>query len=217
VARARHAWSVLFIVHGLTPTPGCYPIEDIVMNAFILKLGQSLLGGIGLVWLFLEAYYGLGPTDAHKLGFLPFLCIGLVVGGVWFGIDGFVVAGFLRRSVEITSNAIDATITIIFGDLFAQDGCKVVSVNDFFDSAVDDRHVASKSLHGLMLTRCWARSKANWDDQVERELAGIPPTEDVARPSPGKPKRYAIGTTASVVTGLLQSFKRHWKNRQFRV
>lgn len=168
------------------------------MSSIFIRFGQSLLGGIGLVWLFLEAYYGLGPADAHKLGFLPFLCIGLMVGGAWFAIDGFLVAGFLKRSVDITSNAIDVAITVLFGDLFSQDGCKAVSVNDFFDSAVDDKHIAANSLHGLMLTGYWAGNTAEWDSQVANDLAHTQPTEVVTRPTPGKPNRYAIGTTASV-------------------
>lgn len=164
----------------------------------LVQLAQSLCGGIGFAWLFIDPLYGLGPADQGKIPYWIFLLIGLGLGSIWFAVNGLLVSRFLKGSIEIKSNAIDTTITVVFGDLFTQDGCKVVSVNDFFDSAVDDKHVASNSLHGRMLTRCWARSKADWDAQVDRELAGIPPTEDVARPSPGKPKRYAIGTTASV-------------------
>lgn len=169
------------------------------MGNIFIHVGQSLLGGIGLVWLFLEAYYGLGPPDAHKLAFLQFLCIGLVVGSLWFALNGFVITGFLRRSIEITSNAFDTPITIMFGDLFAQDGYKAIGVNEFFDSTVDEKHIASNSLHGLMLTSYWAGNISDWDSQVAQELESMQPIEVVTlRPAPGKPKRFAIGTTASV-------------------
>jgi hypothetical protein len=168
------------------------------MRRFLIPLGQNLLGGIGFVWLFLEAYYGLGPTDAHKLGFFLFLCIGLMVGVVAFIVDGFFVNGFLKCSIRITSNAFDTPITVMFGDFFAQDGYKVISVNEYFDSAVDEKHVASCTLHGLMLTRCWAGNTADWDTQIAQELSSIQPLEIVTRPAPGKQKRYNIGTTASV-------------------
>jgi len=168
------------------------------MLKILIHLGQSLLSGLGAVWLLLKPFYDLGPPTQPKVCFLTFLLAGSVIGFVSFLVNGFFVSGFLKRSIEIKSNAIDTTVKIIFGDLFAQDGCKVVSVNDFFDSAVDDKHVAASSLHGLMLTRCWPRSKADWDAQVARDLADTPPTEECDRPSPGKPNRYAIGTTASV-------------------
>jgi len=168
---------------------------DRTVNGLIIHLGQSLLGGIGLVWLFFEAYYGLGPSDANRVGFLPFLLLGVLVGSLWFVIDGLFVSGFLKRSITLTSNAIDANITVMFGDLFAQDGCKAISVNEFFDSDVDEKHVASRSLHGAMLTQFWPGNTGNWDDQVSHDLSGIP-AENTDRPAPGKTRRYAIGTTA---------------------
>lgn len=169
------------------------------MSNFLIRLGQSLFSGIGLVWLFLEAYYGLGPTNLNKLGFLPFLVIGLVVGGMWFVIDGFWISGFLKRSIAITSNALDTTITIMFDDLFKLDGYKAISVNEFFDSTVDNRHVAAKSLHGTMLTQCWAGNTVEWDTLVAQDLSGTPPLEIVtSRPAPGKQKRYPLGTTVTV-------------------
>ena len=171
------------------------------MMGIIVHLGQSLLAGIGLLWLFLEAFYGLAPTGSAKLGFFTFLLLGLVLGIIWFVADGLLVTGFLKRSIEITSNAIDVSITVMFGDLFAQDGCKTISVNEFFDSAVDGKHVAPNTLHGLMLTRCWAGNIADWDKQVVHDLSTLPPLEVVTtRPAPAKHNRYAIGTTASVST-----------------
>ncbi len=172
------------------------------MNAvLIIRLGQSLLSGIGLLWLFLGAYYELGPSNASKLGFLHFLIIGVVVGLTWFVIDGLWISGFLKRSIVISSNAIDTRITIMFGDLFKLDGCKAISVNEFFDSTVDDRHVAARSLHGAMLTRYWAGNTSEWDNLVTQDLSSTHPLEVVtSRPPPGKQKRYAIGTTACLST-----------------
>lgn len=165
-----------------------------------LQLAQSLLGGIGLVWLFLEAYYGLTPSDTEKIGFFPFLAVGVLAGVLWFLIDGFFVAGFLRRSITLTSNAIDTTIAVKFGDLFAQDGCTAISVNEFFDSAVDEKHVASGSLHGTMLVRFWPGNTDDWDDQVSHDLRdGV--FQDADRSAPGKSRRYSIGTTAFVSKG----------------
>ena len=169
------------------------------MVRFFVRLGQSLFGGIGVVWLFLEAYYLLGPTDAHKLGFLPFILIGLAVGGIWFAVDGLYIAGFLKRSIAVTSNAIDTPITVMFGDLFAQEGCKAISVNEFFDSTVDGKHVAPNTLHGAMLTQFWAGNIADWDSLVAQDLANTPPIEVLtSRSAPGKQKRYELGTTAAV-------------------
>jgi len=169
------------------------------MKTKLVTLGQSLFSGLGLLWLLLGAYYGLNPLKSDRIGFVAFLIIGVVIGLMLFVINGLWVSGFLKRSIEITSNAIDTAITVMFGDLFAQDGCKAISVNEFFDSEVDDKHVAANTLHGLMLTRFWADNISDWDSQVAQELAGTSPVDTVTtRPDPGKHARYDIGTTVSV-------------------
>jgi len=165
----------------------------------LIRFGRALLEGIAVVWLFLEPFCGLMPSDAARPGYFCFLIPGLLAGVIWFFIDGVWVAGFLKRSIEITSNAVDTPITVLFGDVFKQTGCKAISVNDFFDSAVDNRHVAEHSLHGGMLTRYWAGNVCEWDCQVSQGLAATCPVETIdTRTAPGKKSRYPIGTTVCV-------------------
>ncbi|MBN2456381.1 MAG: hypothetical protein JXB29_07610 [Sedimentisphaerales bacterium] len=171
------------------------------MKKPIKCFGQSLLGGIGVLWLFLEIQTALCPKAPVELCFWLFLSIGAAIGIIYFLIDGLWLTGFLKRSIEITSNAIDSSITVMFGDLFAQKGYKAISVNEFFDSAVDNKHVSANTLHGIMLKQYWAGNTADWDRQIKEDLSSISPIETVAsRPSPGKHDRYPLGTTASVST-----------------
>ena len=172
------------------------------MKLLIQHIVQSLLGGVGLVWLFLEPYYGLmNIAPSKRIGFVGFLAIGIICGVAWFLIDGLLVSGFLKRSIEITSNAFDTSVKVLFGDLFAQDGLKAIPVNEFFDSTVDGDHVSENSLHGVMLKTHWGGNMADWDKQVTEELKNTPPVEEVLdRTAPGKPNRYPIGTTAKVST-----------------
>jgi len=117
---------------------------------------RSLLAGVGAVWLFFEPYYTLTDTAPEKrLDFRWFLLVSVVAGLVWFVIDGFFVSGYLKRSITLASNAFDTRVTITFGDLFQEPGWKAISVNEYFDSTVDNNHVAGNSLHGMMLKRYW--------------------------------------------------------------
>ena len=160
---------------------------------------QSLLAAFGLVWLVLEAYYGLANTNAEsRLEFWIFLVLSVVLGTSWFFLDGFLFAGHLKRSIEISSNAFDTQIKILFTDLFKQDGWKAIPVNDFFDSAVDGNHVSENSLHGIMLKRYWGGNVTDWDNKVLSSLDGVQPKESLdSRPDPGKKNRYPIGTTVT--------------------
>lgn len=159
---------------------------------------QSLLAAFGAVWLVLEAYYGLTNTAPDsRIGFWGFLIISLALGAAWFLMDGLFFAGHLKRSIEIRSNAFDTTVKILFADLFNQDGWKAISVNEFFDSTVDEAHVAQNSLHGKMLKTYWGGNTDDWDQQVAKDVNNIQSvTLEPERSAPGKPNKYPIGTTA---------------------
>lgn len=160
---------------------------------------QSLLTVFGALWLVLEAYYSLTNTNpGNRIGFWIFLIVSAIIGVAWFLVDGFFFAGYLKRSIEISSNAFDTHVKILFADLFKQDGWKSIPVNDFFDSAVDGSHVSENSLHGVMLKRFWGGNITSWDNNVSNSLDGIPPKESLdSRPDPGKKNRYSVGTTVT--------------------
>jgi hypothetical protein len=172
------------------------------MKRVIKILVESVLAGLGSLWLFFEAYYTLNEVSYQdRISFWKFVIIGLVLGIIWFFIDGFLLEGFLKRSIEIKSNAFDLVVRIFFGDLFSQKGWKAISVNDFFDSAVDGKHVSETSLHGQMLKHCWAGNISDWDKQVVACLKDVAPENEISdRPAPGKANRYSIGTTVRVTS-----------------
>lgn len=169
------------------------------MMHFYVTLVRSLLTGVGAVWLFLEPYYTLkdvAPSD--RLGIWWFVLLSIVAGLVWFVVDGFFISGFLKTSIIITSNAFDSRVSIKFGDVFQESGWKAISVNEFFDSAVDDRHVSAMSLHGIMLTKFWPGHTNDFDRQIASALQGIEPRKEVpSRVAPGKTRAYKVGTTAT--------------------
>ncbi|WP_157439797.1 macro domain-containing protein [Terracidiphilus gabretensis] len=91
----------------------------------------------------------------------------------------------------------NTVIEVLFGDLFEQEGIRIISVNEFFDSKLG-RPVSDKSLHGIFLQKCFGGYSEPFDKQVEAELAihGIQgtPIEKIE----GKKLCYPIGTTAMI-------------------
>lgn len=167
----------------------------------IVYLCQCLLSGLGVVWLFLEAYNGLGVTGIPTVGFGEYIVAGLTVGFLWYIVDGYCISGILCRKIQIKSNAIDTPITIMFGDIFKQKGCKAIPVNNFFDSIVDDRYIAKESLHGIMLMKYWGGNTEDWDKQVEKELSHILSDEIRGDRNPAKRRCFPIGSTALARSG----------------
>lgn len=156
---------------------------------------RSFLATLGLLWLFIEPVLGLtGKTI--DLTYCQLLGGSATLGIVWLIIDGVCFSGFFRQSIEIKCNGFDTRIVIKFGDLFLEEGWRSIAVNDFFDSIVDDRFVASRSLHGILLQKYWAGNVIDWDRQVDEQLASIPSSLETR--DEGKARRFALGTTVAV-------------------
>lgn len=155
----------------------------------------AFFASLGLVWMLFEAYMSFtGKTSI--VTYLQYISISLVLGLLWVFIDGCFKAGYLRQTITIQSNGFDTNFVVKFGDLFKQEGWKAIAVNDFFDSKVDEKHIASKTLHGYTLNNYWGANIHDWDDQITSELSSTN-SKTVQRTS-GKLKLYPIGSTASI-------------------
>lgn len=168
----------------------------------IVSFVQSILSGISVFWMFIEAHNALDQTYVWNINFYVLLLVGVCIGTIWFVINGFFLQGFLKSSIEIRSNALQTNLNVKFGDIFSQKGFIAISVNDFFDSLVDDRHISSNSLHGKMLKNYWAANTSDWDFQVDNQLKGVLEIEKIKRKENAKSKRYEIGTTVITSTGF---------------
>jgi hypothetical protein len=95
--------------------------------------------------------------------------------------------------IEICVANCNSIIEVVFGDLFKQDGIRVIAVNEFFDSELG-KPVSEKSVHGMFLKKCFGGHQESFDKQVEEQLKDIEP--ELATKSVGKNRLYPIGSTA---------------------
>lgn len=123
-----------------------------------------------------------GPS---ALTAIALLSIGLGLKKVW-----------KPSSIKIKIAQADTTIDVLFGDLFAQNGLRVISVNDFFDSKIG-APVSDKSLHGIFLQKCFGGLPLPFDTQLDAQLDNNTVIEQCSNKE-GKQIRYQIGTTAII-------------------
>ncbi len=97
--------------------------------------------------------------------------------------------------IEIPIANCRTIIEVVFGDLFAQEGIRVIAVNEFFDSKLG-KPVSDRSIHGLFLQKCFGGYQESFDMQVDEQLKGVE-SEEVVKIE-GKSKRYPIGSTALI-------------------
>lgn len=98
--------------------------------------------------------------------------------------------------IEIAIPHTNTKLTVMFGDLFAEDGYRAIAVSEYFDSELG-LPVSEKSLHGIFLKRCFGGHGQSFDTIVDRELSGHA-TQTAGNKKAGKQKKYPIGTTALV-------------------
>ena len=165
-------------------------------------LAQAIFVAVGSIYTTgIPAYCKTFKLEEANYMTSTSLGIVITIGILWFLLDGIFIKGFLRTSITITNTAFDSTeIQVKFGNIFHQDGWIVVSVNEFFDNTVDDRHVAKETLHGKMLKEYWGEATDDWYKQVTSSISPPQTPQQINRPTAGKTAKYAIGTT-----GIAQS------------
>lgn len=149
---------------------------------------------MGAFWVPIEAFEGLTNSDV-VLPYWGFILVSLGLGGSYFVVEGFYLNGYIRRRITITSNSFDTKITVKFGDIFKHDGWKAISVNNFFDSIVDDDLVSRTSLHGQVINTFWSGNSEAWQREVNSDLSEAE-FEYVQR-TKGNTRKFPVGTTVS--------------------
>lgn len=165
--------------------------------ASLLQLFRHILTAFGVIFLVIESYEVVSNNDLN-FPYDCFLIIGVFLGIASFFVDGFFLSGFMRRELVLPIASADTVFRIKFGDIFEEDGWKVVGVNNFFDNIVDEDLVSSKSLHGHVLNKYWSTNREDWKQKIRRSLQDVDGVT-VSR-AKGNKTKYPIGTTARAST-----------------
>ena len=101
------------------------------------------------------------------------------------------------RKAKVKING--SNVNIFVGDIFSQEGLKIIGVNDFYDTINDDKIIAKKTLHGQFLKK-YESSIAEIDNCIssDKALENFVVEKSVNR-APGKSTRYQLGTSSFVL------------------
>lgn len=89
----------------------------------------------------------------------------------------------------------ETTVTIKFGDIFTEPGLKVIAFNEYFDTQVDNKIIASSSLNGIFITK-YSVDATDIDNEIKsnKKLKNNVIARNVKRPNGGKKIRYKLGS-----------------------
>ncbi len=166
-----------------------------VRHISVVKLGESILEALGVLWLILEitAYFSTQSSAVIRPYWWLFL-----IGGVGAGL----VRAWPRLAASEIVEGSDCTIEIRVCDILSlRHVALVVGTNDTFDTALSDGTISSESVQGQATLRLLA-SPEQLNRELDHSLAGTAATELSYDDKPfGNLKRYPIGTVASVDAG----------------
>jgi|GEM_PF-1117810 len=163
------------------------------------RLFKNFFVSAGSFFLLLESYEVLSNTDV-LLSFELFIILSVVSTLLVFIIDGIFYTGFFINRVELFQKTFGTKLVIEFGDLLAKDGWKVIGVNDFFDSKVDEKIISSGTLHGKVLQTFWHEDSESWDLEITNALKDT--VHIIEDRKVGNKKRYPIGTSVGMESKL---------------
>lgn len=101
------------------------------------------------------------------------------------------------KSIDIKINRV--SITIKYGDLFKEEGLKVIPVNEYFDTIVDNKIISTSTIHGKFILSKYPSSQhlSILDSEINKELEHIEFKENRNRYL-GKNKIYPVSTSVEI-------------------
>ncbi|MBS5590111.1 MAG: hypothetical protein KHX24_04180 [Clostridiales bacterium] len=99
----------------------------------------------------------------------------------------------------------DTKITLLVGDIFRQKGAFIIPTNTTFDTLMDDEFISIRSVQGQYQEKYFAHTISTLNREIAQSLNGVPfASIDDGRET--NIKRYEIGTTCKVSTGLQHAY-----------
>lgn len=142
--------------------------------------------------------------------------IGILVGFIILFIIIYIVIfcyyKFWCNHIELRIGKVDLNIKI--GNIFNENGIKVIPVNEYFDTQVDDVIISQNTLHGMYIKEYLKYNDIDsLNSKIETSLLNYKYEEDNNRLT-GKKKRYPIGTTININDYILTALTKFDKENK---
>ncbi len=163
---------------------------------YFLKITSVISTTLSLVVLFIDIPTGCKSTYGWIfLGLLAFIYLAI---WVWS-----------NNLNKININVEGSNVTIQVGDIFHQPGLRAIAFNEYFDTQVDNKIIAEKSLNGIFIKEHLDVSVSELDRHIE-SYAFEPDEilESIPDRKLGKKIRHQIGTICVYEDYLLTAFSK---------
>jgi len=180
------------------------------VKLFDEKLYRSYLAVLSVISLFCSfAFIIIDIPDDPQIKIWVGIGLGVILVIIY-------LVMWIRANIqtEVTLRINNSTIVVKTGNIFEEDGLKVIAFNEYFDTQVDNRIIADNTLNGIYI-----KSKINNvneldnlidnDENLNKKVSGC----NNDRPY-GKKKRYELGAVFQHNDYLLTAFTKFDNNNR---
>lgn len=174
----------------------------------IVKKFSDYTSTISTIFSLLLIFVDIPTENKITLGIIFLFTLSLLYFGIWLKSNNL---------TEVNLDVEGSIVTVKAGDLFLQDGFKVIAFNEYFDTQVDDNIISHKSLNGLYIDNHLSGPVSDLGQRVsnykfdEDEILEVNQDRKV-----GKKQKYSLGTIFVNEDYLLTAFSKFDdKNRAF--
>ena len=153
---------------------------------------SHFLIAIGAISAFIGAFSWLAGYSSSVQLIISF---GILIVGVAYALFQI----YPPQKIKLFANH-SFPIYIEEGDLFNQKGVIIIPFNEYFDTIVDDKIIASNTIHGKFVDKLFKSRIIDLDAKIAHELESIESEENSER-AQGNTKRYPLGTCISIEDG----------------
>jgi hypothetical protein len=153
---------------------------DISVREMFYKFASAL----SIIFSFLFVFITI--PEEKKIPIAVIFCGFLIIVyvGIWI---------YANRKKKITLKIRNTRIQVAVGDIFKEDGKKIIPFNEYFDTIVDDVIVAKKSLHGQYIQNMVPNTE-EFDNKIVTTLGSGPISRTDKKRALGKTIAYKLGT-----------------------
>ena len=151
----------------------------------------EILGFFSLIYGILDIFL---PSQLQKIkfdykGLLVLLAISLICS---------IIKNRPKLQRKFTIKNRDINITIVVGDIFKQDGAKVIPTNTTFDTCKDDEFISIRSIQGQFQEKYFKNNLGTLDSMIKESLRESKISEIVNDGRKTKVERYECGTVSKI-------------------
>lgn len=140
-----------------------------------------------------------------------------IFGYISIGLLILIYLAILYWANNLTDIEVDidgSNVNVKCGDLFTEQGLKVIPFNEYFDTIVDDKIISNSSLNGIYLNKYFTNNLQEIDDFITNDADPQDITDTVIRKYGGKSIKFKLSTIFVYNEFILTAFSKFDENNK---